>query len=241
MARLIATSSAPVREAPKYGSDLVTELIVGERVEVVNEAEGWLEVVVPDHATHLDERGYPGWMEPDKLLEVPDWSPTHKVVSENIANLPLGALLEERGGGLYLPDGSPGEIAGDKVLPIHEAHSRSPTDIAKDLLGLPYRWGGTDSTRGMDCSGLVYRVMQLLAIPIPRDADDQFEKAPLKSRESWKNARANDLVFFGKESITHVGFYLGDGTYISEHGAGGTIVRGIEEDPYLGFARYPPC
>ena len=85
---------------------------------------------------------------------------------------------------------------------------------------------------------MVFRVMQLLGVTVPRDADDQFEAAPFNSREHWRSARAGDLVFFGEGSVTHVGFYLGDGTYVSEHGVGETVVRGMDEDPYWGFARY---
>lgn len=235
---LIATSSVPILEAPRGEADLVTELVVGERVEVVGGAGAWLEVVVPSHPTRLDERGYPGWARPDGLIEAPEWNPARKVVEANVANLPLGALLEEHADRLYLPDGSPAEMENEETMAIHDPHTRSPVEISKDLLGLPYRWGGTDSTIGMDCSGLVYRVMQILGEPVPRDADDQFDEAPFHSRESWKNTRENDLVFFGADSITHVGFYLGDGAYISEHGAGGTMIRGMEEDPYLGFAKY---
>lgn len=114
----------------------------------------------------------------------------------------------------------------------------SPVGLSRGLLGLPYRWGGTDSTSGMDCSGLVFRVMGLLGVAVPRDADDQFGLAPYRSHNSWEGARRDDLVFFGEESVTHVGFYLGDGTYLSEHGSSGTVVRGVDEDPYWGFARY---
>ena len=106
------------------------------------------------------------------------------------------------------------------------------------MLGLPYRWGGTDSTTGMDCSGLVFRVMGLLGVTVPRDADDQFGRAPFSSREGPERARRDDLIFFGEESVTHVGFYLGDGTYLSEHSSSGTVVRAVEEDTYWGFARY---
>lgn len=236
---LIATTSVPILEAPD--GDLVTEVIVGERVEAVDESGGWIEVVVPSHATRLDERGYPGWARPERFIEAPGWNPTHKIVSPNAANLPIGALLEERGGALFLPDGSSAGMKFEETLRIGERHSRSPLEISESLLGLPYRWGGTDSTVGMDCSGLAYRVMQILGNNIPRDADGQFDEAPFKSREHWKEARENDLVFFGASSITHVGFYLGDGRYISEHGAGGTIIRGMGDDPYFGFARHPSC
>jgi cell wall-associated NlpC family hydrolase len=115
----------------------------------------------------------------------------------------------------------------------------SPVGISRELLGLPYRWGGTDSTVRMECSGLVFRVMGLLGVTVPRDANNQFERAPFMSRESWARAEKDDLIFFGEDSITHVGFYIGDGTYLSsEHGSSGTVVRGVDEDPYWIFARY---
>lgn len=235
---LIATASIPVLEAPEAGADLVTEVVVGERLEVIGDSDGWFRVFVPDHATRLDRRGYPGWIPSGHTTENPDWDPSLTVVEKNAADLPLGALLEVRNGTTFLPDGTAVEIADEALSPPGETHGRSPMEVAESLLGLPYRWGGTDSTTGMDCSGMVYRVMQITGIHVPRDADDQFDAAPFKSRESWKEARPGDLVFFGRESITHVGFYLGDGTYISEHGSTDATVRGMEEDPYHGFARY---
>jgi cell wall-associated NlpC family hydrolase len=122
--------------------------------------------------------------------------------------------------------------------PLGEPAGASPVEISRGLLGLQYRWGGTDSTIVMDCSGLVFRAMGLAGVSVPRDADDQFNRAPFQSRDGWEPARGGDLIFFGEESVTHVGFYLGDGTYLSEHGSSGTVVRGVDEDPYWGFARY---
>ena len=206
---LIAADSVPVFERPEEDAPLVTELIAGERLVMMERRGGWLRVVVPGHATGLDPRGYPGWARPGGLVEAPSWDPDLAVVAPNGAGLPLGALLRREGEGVRLPDG-----------------------------GLPYRWGGTDSTLGMDCSGLVFRVMGLLGVTVPRDADDQFERALFRSRESWERARRDDLIFFGEDAVTHVGFYLGDGTYISEHGSSGTVVRGVDRDPYWGFARY---
>ena len=87
---------------------------------------------------------------------------------------------------------------------------------------------------------MVFRVMQLLGVPVPRDADEQYSMAPFKTRAGWEEAGIGDLVFFGEDGITHVGFYLGGGAYISEHGTGGVLVRRMDEDPYQGFARYHP-
>ena len=235
---MIARGSVPVLEKPERGAPLVTEAVAGERLEVVGSSPGWLEVTVPSHASHLDPGGYPGWVRDDALVEADAWSPDLRVVKENPAGLPLGALLESHAGGARLPGGGVVELRPDVVRPLGEPDGRSAVELSESLLGLPYRWGGTDSTTGMDCSGLVFRVMQLRGFDVPRDADDQYEGAPLKSRDDWERARIGDLIFFGEDSITHVGFYLGEGRYLSEHGVGETVVRGVDEDPYWGFARY---
>ena len=235
---MIVGGSVPVLERPEEGAPLVTEVVAGERLEVLGSLPGWLEVVVPSHASHLDPRGYPGWVREAVVGGYDDWAPDLKVVGENPAGLPLGALLESHEAGARLPDGSTVGLPAGSVRPVGEPDGRSVLEISESLLGLPYRWGGTDSTTGMDCSGMVFRVMQLRGFQVPRDADDQYEEAPFKSREGWERARAGDLIFFGEDSVTHVGFYLGDGRYLSEHGSGGTVVRGVTEDPYWGYARY---
>lgn len=235
---LVATGSVPVLEGMGEGAPLVTELVVGERLEVLEERDGWLRVVVPGHATGLDPRGYPGWARPEGMVEAPGWDPDLRVVMPNGAGLPLGALLRREPSGARAPGGGGAAPEPEAVRPLGEPLEASAVGISQGLLGLPYRWGGTDSSTGMDCSGLVFRVMGLLGITLPRDADDQFEGAPFKSREGWEGARRDDLIFFGEGSVTHVGFYLGDGTYLSEHGEGGAVVRAVEEDPYWGFARY---
>lgn len=219
---------------------MVTEVVAGERVEVLEESGGWLRVVVPDHRSHLDPRGYPGWVRDDgSLVENSSWSPDLVVVRSNQAGLPLGALLEGSRGGVRLPDGSRAEVERDALRPAGVPVEETSVELSRRLLGLPYRWGGTDSTRGMDCSGLVMRAMQLRGIRVPRDAEDQFASAPFRSGESWERARVGDLVFFGVDGITHVGFYLGDGCYVSAKGEdGGVSVRRVSEDGYVGFARY---
>ena len=235
---LIATGPVPVLEGPEEASPLVTELVVGERLMVLDERGGWMRVVVPGHATGLDPWGYPGWVRPDVLVESPTWDPDLMVVAPNAAGLPLGALLRRNGEGARLPDGGVAAPRPGTVGPPGEPVEASPVGISRGLLGLPYRWGGTDSTTGMDCSGLVFRVMGSLGVTVPRDAHDQFGRAPFKSRACWEEAKREDLIFFGERSVTHVGFYLGDGTYLSEHGSAGTVVRAVDEDPYWGFARY---
>lgn len=248
---LVALSRVPVRAGPEAGSELVTELVPGEtlaplpRPEYPEGNEAWLGAVVPDHPSRLDERGYPGWVSQDGSLgHAAGWSPDLMVAAPNEAGLPLGSLLSGPVERPTLPDGKAVEVRKEATVPLDGGPWLSEARLSRSLLGLGYRWGGTDSTLGLDCSGMVYRVMQVLGVCLPRDADDQFDRAPLKAHRweaHWSEARVGDLVFFGEESVTHVGFYLGGGRYVSAHGApetGGVVIRSVTEDPYLGFARY---
>ena len=243
---VVALGSIPVLEAPEDGADLVTEVVAGEELEIHGHTDGFLKIVVPEHRTSLDPRGYPGWIRRGSPVTETSamgtavmgtaWSPDLLVVSPLPDGLPLGAKLESRADEALLPDGS--RVTGGVAQPALKWSPGSVLKMARALLGLPYRWGGTDSTRGMDCSGMVYRILRVHGITVPRDADEQYEAATFKSQESWKAAHPGDLVFFGEASITHVGFHLGDGHYISEHGVGETVIRGMNQDPYLGHARY---
>ncbi len=100
---LIAAHSVPVLERPEEDAPLVTELVVGERLRVLENRGDWLRVVVPGHATHLDPRGYPGWARPDGLVRAPGLEPDLAVVAPNGAGLPLGARLRREGEGSVFP------------------------------------------------------------------------------------------------------------------------------------------
>ena len=64
---LIAADSVPVRERPKEDAPLVTELIAGERLVVMERRGGWLRVVAPGlppastRGATLDGRVRAGW------------------------------------------------------------------------------------------------------------------------------------------------------------------------------------
>ena len=88
---------------------------------------------------------------------------------------------------------------------------------ATRYLGVPYKWGGTDPTSGLDCSGFTQRVYSDLGIDIPRTSSQQATAG--RPVASLAEAQPGDLVFFDHSSarsgIDHVGIYLGGGKMIA--------------------------
>ncbi|SNS49681.1 Cell wall-associated hydrolase, NlpC family [Geodermatophilus saharensis] len=88
---------------------------------------------------------------------------------------------------------------------------------AQRYLGVPYAWGGTDPSVGLDCSGLVQRVFADVGIGLPRTSSQQATAGTPVA--SLAEARPGDLVFFdnspSRPGIDHVGVYVGDGKMIA--------------------------
>ena len=96
---------------------------------------------------------------------------------------------------------------------------------AQKYLGVPYAWGGTDPSTGLDCSGLTQRVYADLGISIPRTSSQQATAG--KAVASLAQAQPGDLVFFDNSSsrpgVDHVGIYIGDGKMIAAPQEGQTV------------------
>lgn len=78
-----------------------------------------------------------------------------------------------------------------------------------------YLWGGTVGPN-FDCSGLMQAAFASAGIRLPRDS---YQQEAFTQAIDWSDLEPGDLVFFGTpERTTHVGLYLGDGTYLHSSG-----------------------
>lgn len=98
------------------------------------------------------------------------------------------------------------------------------------MLGSPYRYGGS-SPHGFDCSGLVYYSYRRAGIHVPRTTYAQMNAA---NRVRLRDLAAGDLLFFrlGRQPVSHVAIYTGDGQFIHAPSSGKRVSYGSMSDAY---------
>ncbi|MFZ5846949.1 MAG: transglycosylase SLT domain-containing protein [Actinomycetota bacterium] len=90
-------------------------------------------------------------------------------------------------------------------------NGQAVVDEAKKYLGVPYVWGGTDPSKGLDCSGLVQLVYKKFGVDLPRVSYQQATAG--KPVASLDQAKPGDLLAFNSP-VNHVGIYIGGGKMI---------------------------
>jgi cell wall-associated NlpC family hydrolase len=91
---------------------------------------------------------------------------------------------------------------------------QSIADFSAQYDGYRYVYGSASPKSGFDCSGLVYYVYGQFGFSLPRTARAQFKNG---ADVDMAGLQPGDLVFFatnGGHTITHVGIYLGNGSFI---------------------------
>lgn len=98
-------------------------------------------------------------------------------------------------------------------------------DFAKQFVGTPYVWGGTNLQEGVDCSGFLQSVFKEFGINLPRVS---FQQAAAGDRIGLDKLKPGDLVAWDNSSrnngADHIALYIGNGQII-EAARPGTNVR----------------
>ncbi len=238
-------------QAPDFESSLETQCLMGTLVEVLEKNGSWRKVSCPEPYTawtselslkELTPEEAAAWLAADKyvftpmsghVLDSPSGKRSH--VSDLVAGDLLGITLSSgrpvrRGGylGVTLPSGQKGWVRKKELEGFGKwAATRKPTAenviaTARLLLGVPYLWGG-ESSKGVDCSGLVRYCFFLNGLLLPRNTSQQVklgEEVPILAEDGSLDLsalRPGDLVFFNSPvsgRVNHVSIYLGDGRII---------------------------
>lgn len=103
--------------------------------------------------------------------------------------------------------------------------------IAKDSIGVPYKWGGSTPQRGFDCSGLMsYIHKNALGMKIPRTAAQQRDKS---RTITYSQLQPGDMLFFKTSSKSnHVGIYIGDRQFVHAPSGGKQVKIATMDSSY---------
>ena len=111
--------------------------------------------------------------------------------------------------------------AAQQQAAITSAQKRAQVaSFARQFVGYPYKWGGTDPTRGgADCSGFVYYVYRHFGYNVPRLGFENYYP-----HVSYSNLQPGDIIRYD----THYTIYLGNGQEISaENERNGVQIRNM--------------
>jgi cell wall-associated NlpC family hydrolase len=240
-ARVVAPVAA-LRPRPDETSGIDTQVLFGERLRVLDRADGWAWV-----KSDLD--GYVGYLPETALDEATATAATHVIaVPRSFAYtgpdlrtpaafaISIGSRLtitgesETRGTRYFTLEGGQSVIAGH-CLPVGEMASDDYVAVAGRFLETPYLWGGR-SGFGLDCSALVQLSMMMTGRSAPRDSD--MQAAGLGTPIAREELRRGDLVFWKG----HVAIMEDEATIIHANGHTMSVAReplaaAIERTGYL--------
>jgi gamma-D-glutamyl-L-lysine dipeptidyl-peptidase len=222
-------SVVPVRAAASDKEEIVTQLLFGELVDVVetptSAKKNWCKI-------RCDWDGYEGYMDIRQLRfltadEVKNYRQYYGfcldlsgILSNNDHFLPitLGATLPNFDG-INVHLGTKYYAFNGQALnkELIKATPEFIVKLARRYLYAPYLWGGR-SPFGIDCSGFTQIVYRMAGIRLRRDASQQAEQGQIV--DFIEQIQAGDLAFFenDKGRVVHVGIVLANSQII--HAAG---------------------
>lgn len=153
---IINTKSLNVRSQPSTDSEAWTQVTSGQRYDVTNQLDGWVQLDLGDGDDSDSSQG--------------------SFVSTRDNNVSVTYALQEAIE--YYPAVEAANAAA--------AFRNKIVNFACQFVGNPYVWGGTSLTNGADCSGFVQSVLKNFGIYVPRVSRDQAQSGSKVTSDTMK-------------------------------------------------------
>ncbi len=221
---LVAVS--PIRITPSDKSEIVSQLIFGEPIEIKNFENQWVKI-----QSYLD--GYEGYIDGKHILPLTPKELKKWIENKIYMTAPLAFLKTPWGKQLISKGSLIGEMEqfkiGDFDFELQASHLPTSTNLwesALDYLNTSYLWGGK-SMFGIDCSGFSQAVFRFHGINLPRDSKEQVLLGELID---FKDCQSGDLAYFSnvEGKIIHVGI-IGENPEII-HASGRVRIDELKEE-----------
>jgi cell wall-associated NlpC family hydrolase len=118
-----------------------------------------------------------------------------------------------------VPQAATYERVPDAPRPGEQRPNYQMAMVAKQMVGVRYRYGGHSPSSGFDCSGLIYYSYKRIGLRSPRTTRDLYQHTRPVRRS---NIRTGDILFFkldGKK-VSHAAIYLGNGRMVHAPSSG---------------------
>ncbi len=218
-------SMIPVMENASDKSQMVNQLLFGDRVQLVDMFDRWMMI-------ENEEDGSEGWVDSQQIFTLQADSPLMEKPLNDFYLADAVTIARHKGKPVYLTLGSrlpawngqqmnvDGNIFTFDTPPklyTGKKNAAQLAEIAKQFLGSPWFLGGR-SIFGMDCSGFTQIVFKIAGIKLPRSSSNQALQG--ETVNFIHESRKGDLAFFEDDEgkIVHVGILLGESKIIHAYG-----------------------
>lgn len=188
----VTASALNLRKNPSTDSTVRVLITSGKKLTVLDESiEGWLKV---------QYKNYTGYVSSQYVTVETVYSQAETKAEEAAR---LKAEEEER----KRQEEAKKKPSSNNYKPPTGGTGQDVVNYAMQFIGTPYKYGGTDLYKGIDCSGFVQQVYAAFGVKLPRTSKEQ-RSVGYAVKES--QLKPGDIVCYSG----HVGIYVGNGNII---------------------------